>query len=146
MNDVQTKIAELQEKGWTLASIADELGVTVNAVEKWKAGDRYPVNSRAVLTLLEQISKKKRIPKKRRDTLRGKRMLHEGTKVRIKSGNNIGKIGTVLGSMPMSQPQHLRNGQEISMEGSTTLYLIEFENREQDMLGENALEITNDNF
>lgn len=38
MNEAQTKIAELQEKGWTLAALADELGVTVNAVEKWKAG------------------------------------------------------------------------------------------------------------
>ena len=66
MNEVQTKIAELQEKGWTLAALADELGVTVNAVEKWKAGDRQPSNSKAILTLLDQIAKRKRIPKKRR--------------------------------------------------------------------------------
>lgn len=44
----------------------DELEITVNAVEKWKAGDRYPNNSKAILTLLDQISKRKRIPKKRR--------------------------------------------------------------------------------
>ena len=66
MNEVQAKIAELQEKGWTLAALADELSVTVNAVEKWKAGDRQPNNKRAVLTLLDQIAKRKRIPKKRR--------------------------------------------------------------------------------
>ena len=66
MNDVQIKIKELQEKGWTLAALADELGVTVNAVEKWKAGDRYPSNAKAVLTLLDQIAKRKRAPKKRR--------------------------------------------------------------------------------
>lgn len=66
MNEVQTRIAELQEKGWTLAALANELGVTVNAVEKWKAGDRQPNNTKAVLTLLEQITKRKRIPKKRR--------------------------------------------------------------------------------
>ena len=66
MNDIQIKIKELQEKGWTLAALSDELGVTVNAVEKWKAGDRYPSNAKAVLTLLDQIAKRKRTPKKRR--------------------------------------------------------------------------------
>lgn len=42
MNTIQIKIVKLQEKGWTLAALADEVGVTVNAVEKWKAGDRSP--------------------------------------------------------------------------------------------------------
>ena len=68
MNDVQGKIAGLQEKGWTLAALADELGVTVNAVEKWKAGDRQPSNAKAILFLLEQLLKRKRVPKKRRYT------------------------------------------------------------------------------
>ena len=63
MNEVQAQIVQLQKKGWTLA---DELGVTVNAVEKWKAGDRQPANSKAILAMLEQIGKRKRIPKKRR--------------------------------------------------------------------------------
>ena len=66
MNEVQNKIAELKEKGWTLAALADELGVTVNAVEKWKAGDRQPANSKAILAMLGEIAKRKRIPKKRR--------------------------------------------------------------------------------
>jgi orotate phosphoribosyltransferase-like protein len=66
MNDIQRKVAELQEKGWTLAAIADELEVTVNAVEKWKAGDRQPRNSKAVLVLLDQLVGRKRIPQKRR--------------------------------------------------------------------------------
>ena len=65
MNDVQTKIDELETKGWTLAAMADELGVTVNAVEKWKHGDRSPANSKAVLAMLDEIGKKKP-PKKRR--------------------------------------------------------------------------------
>lgn len=66
MNDIQIKIAKLQEKGWTLAALADELGLTVNAIEKWKTGDRYPSNSKPVFKLLDQITKRKRIPKKRR--------------------------------------------------------------------------------
>ena len=66
MNEVQAKIAELQQKGWTLAALADELGVTVNAVEKWKAGDRQPSNIKVILGFLNQLAKCKRIPKKRR--------------------------------------------------------------------------------
>ena len=68
MSEVQDRIAELQEKGWTLAALADQLGVTVNAVEKWKVGDRNPSNAKAVLVLLGQLIKRKRIPKRRRYT------------------------------------------------------------------------------
>ena len=71
MNDIQIKIKELQEKGWTLAALADELGVTVNAVEKWKAGDRQPANFKAIMMMLDDIVKRKRIPKKRRNTKEG---------------------------------------------------------------------------
>ena len=66
MNNIQAKLAELEEKGWTLTAIADELEISHNAVEKWKAGDRYPRNSKAVLIVLDQLSKRKRIPKKKR--------------------------------------------------------------------------------
>jgi len=64
MNDVQYRIAELQKKGWTLAALADELELTVNAVEKWKAGVHSP--NKATLILLDQLLKRRRIPKKRR--------------------------------------------------------------------------------
>jgi len=70
MNEVQTKIAQLQEKGWTLAAIADELEVTVNAVEKWKARDREPRNAKAVLMLLDRLLERKRIPKQKRYNMR----------------------------------------------------------------------------
>jgi transcriptional regulator with XRE-family HTH domain len=76
MNDIQTKIAELQDKGWTLAALADELGVTVNAVEKWKAGGRQPANSKAIFALLDGIAGRKRIPKQRRYT-KGSRRLNK---------------------------------------------------------------------
>lgn len=66
MDDIQAKLAELKEKSWTLAAIADELEISHNAVEKWNAGDRYPRNAKAVLIVLDQLSKRKRIPKKKR--------------------------------------------------------------------------------
>ncbi len=66
MNEVQSRLAELQKKGWTLAALADELDLTVNAVEKWKAGVHSP--NKATLILLDQLLKRRRIPKKRRYT------------------------------------------------------------------------------
>jgi len=65
-NPIQIKLASLQEKGWTLAALADELDQKVNTLEKWKAGQRNPANGKSVLTMLEQLQKRKRIPKKRR--------------------------------------------------------------------------------
>lgn len=68
------EILRLQELGWTLASIADELGVTPNAVEKWKAGDRRPPLEKPVIDSLGQLAKRKRIPKQRR-YVKGSRQL-----------------------------------------------------------------------
>lgn len=57
---------QLQEKGWTLAAIADELEVTPNAVEKWKAGDRNADNPKSMLIILDKLLLRKRVPKKKR--------------------------------------------------------------------------------
>ena len=66
MNEVQTRIAQLESKKWSLAAIADELGVTSDTVELWRAGKRNPTNAKAVLLMLDKILKKKRIPKQKR--------------------------------------------------------------------------------
>lgn len=63
---IQLKITELLKKGWTLAAIADELGVTSDTVELWRAGKRNPTNAKAVLLMLDKVLKKKRIPKQKR--------------------------------------------------------------------------------
>ncbi len=65
MNEIQIKLAELKSKGWTYASIADEVGVTSDAVEKWKSGTRKTHSEKAVLIRLEQLTEKKP-PKQRR--------------------------------------------------------------------------------
>ncbi len=65
-SEIQTKISQLVEKGWTLAAIADELGVTSDTVENWRAGRRNATNAKGVLTILDTLLKKKQIPKKRR--------------------------------------------------------------------------------
>ena len=66
MNEVQERLQALQEKGWTLAAIADELEVTVNAVVKWKAGDRSPSNRKSICEHLDRLLNQRRIPRKRR--------------------------------------------------------------------------------
>ena len=73
LNDAQKKVAELQGNGWTLAAIAYALGVTVNAVEKWKAGHTYPRNVKGVRLLFDVLLSRKRISKKRRYGSGGRR-------------------------------------------------------------------------
>ena len=73
MNDIQHRIAELQEMGWTLAALADALGNHVNTVEKWKAGDRYPANSTSVLVAMDRLGEVTLIPRKRRGSRPGGR-------------------------------------------------------------------------
>jgi transcriptional regulator with XRE-family HTH domain len=65
-NEIQSRIAQLVERGWTLASIADELGVTSDTVENWRAGRRNATNAKAILTMLSNLLKKNRIPKRKR--------------------------------------------------------------------------------
>jgi ribosome-binding protein aMBF1 (putative translation factor) len=76
-NPIQIKLAILQEKGWTLAALADELEQKINTLEKWKAGDRNPANEKAVLTMLEILEKSKRIPKKRRYVKGSRRQIED---------------------------------------------------------------------
>jgi orotate phosphoribosyltransferase-like protein len=65
-NEIYFKIAQLVDKGWTLAAIADELGVTSDTVELWRAGKRNPTNAKGVLLMLDKVLRKKRIPKQKR--------------------------------------------------------------------------------
>lgn len=75
MNDIQSKLAKLESKGWTLAAISDELEVSYNAVQKWKAGDRYPPIAKLIIEKLDELAERKRIPKKRR-YIKGSRVIN----------------------------------------------------------------------
>lgn len=70
LNAIQAIIAQLEEKGWTLAAIADsdELKTHHNTVGMWKAGSRYPRPDTPVLDALNRLLKRNRIPKKKRYT------------------------------------------------------------------------------
>ena len=63
--EVQAKLAELIQKGWTLANIAREIGQAKGTVESWNQGTRSPANLQSVLTSLDILTKKKRIPPKK---------------------------------------------------------------------------------
>ena len=67
MSEIQIKLAELKEKKWTYAAIADEFGLTSDAIEKWNSGSRTPHGEKAILDKLNQLTKKKP-PKQRRYT------------------------------------------------------------------------------
>ena len=65
MNDVQEKIAGLQSQGWSLAALADELGVHHNTVKRWRSSDRYPENVKPVLMAMDTFMKRKPPPRRR---------------------------------------------------------------------------------
>ena len=68
MTDVQDIIARLRDKGWTVAAIADEMGVDYDTVTRWQNGSRSPNNGVAVKLALGQFMGRRRIPKRRRYT------------------------------------------------------------------------------
>ena len=66
MNDVQIKLLELKDKGWTMRAIADELAVSHMTVYRWQKGMRNAENARSVVHMLDTLIKRKRIPKRKR--------------------------------------------------------------------------------
>jgi len=64
-DEVKAKLNELQQKGWTLASIARELGQAIRTVESWNQGKRSPSNLYPVLESLDGLLNRKRIPKRK---------------------------------------------------------------------------------
>ena len=66
MNDVQIKLLDLKDKGWTMRAIADELAVSHITVYRWQKGMRKAENSSSVLYMLDTLIKRKRIPKRKR--------------------------------------------------------------------------------
>ena len=66
MNDIQEVLSGLQSKGWTVAAIADELGLKRVTVARWKIGVHYPANPSIAKQALKQLDLRKRIPKRKR--------------------------------------------------------------------------------
>jgi DNA-binding XRE family transcriptional regulator len=66
MNDVQGLIQQLRSKGWTKASIADELGIPAYTLERWEKGIYYPANAVSVKGMLALLLRRKRVPKRKR--------------------------------------------------------------------------------
>ena len=46
--------------------LADEVGVSDVTIYRWLNADRYPENVKAVMIVLDSLTRRKRIPKKRR--------------------------------------------------------------------------------
>jgi hypothetical protein len=65
MDEIQKMIAELEGRGWTLAAISRELGVTWKSVHRWKAGYNPPENPTLVALGLGRLLQRRRIPKRK---------------------------------------------------------------------------------
>ena len=64
MNEIQEKITTLRATGWTLAAIADELGVHWYTAQRWQKG-QYPDTPKPVLMALDTLMKRKPPPRRR---------------------------------------------------------------------------------
>lgn len=60
--EIQNKLGELKEKGWTLANVAREIGQAKVTVEAWNQGTRSPANAKSVFASLDRLGARKRIP------------------------------------------------------------------------------------
>ena len=64
--DAKEVLARLQAKGWTIAAIADAMGLSRYALDKWKAGERTPSHQVLVVAALKKLETRKRILKRKR--------------------------------------------------------------------------------
>jgi transcriptional regulator with XRE-family HTH domain len=67
METIPHLIDALLEKGWTIAAIADELGYSRDSIERWRKGSNPP-SSKLVTRGLQDLLRRKRIPKRKRYT------------------------------------------------------------------------------
>ena len=65
MNDIQELIRQLEGEGWTLAAIADEVGVSWRTLKRWESAETYPDTSKPVLMALDTLMKRKPPPRRR---------------------------------------------------------------------------------
>ena len=65
-NGIQTRLLELKDKGWTMAAISDELGVSYMTVYRWQKGMRNAENALSVLHMLDTLMERRKVPKRRR--------------------------------------------------------------------------------
>lgn len=89
-------IAQLQAKGWTLAAIADELGIAYRTITSWRSDARTPANPKLVEAALAQLLQRRRIPK-------GKRYTH-GRGQKYTKGRGGNKNGTPAKEGAATQP------------------------------------------
>lgn len=60
---VEQGLAQLEEQGWTLAAVADELGMNWLAVYRWRDGTRTPENPQFVLNKIEELAQYRPAPR-----------------------------------------------------------------------------------
>ena len=65
MNEIQEKITALRTAGWTLAAIADELGVHWYTAQRWQKGQQYPDTPKPVAASLDLLFDRKPPPRRR---------------------------------------------------------------------------------
>ncbi len=58
--DVADALAQLEQRGWTLAAVADELGLKWLTVYRWRDGTQSPDDPHTVLDRIRRLRRRKR--------------------------------------------------------------------------------------
>ena len=70
-------------------------------------------------------------------------MLQIGNKVRAKAGDNKGRVGNVVGSIPLLNPNPIKmmaTEREMASQGRSIIWTVKFENGNVDSFEENELD------
>ena len=105
MNEVQQQLQALYERGWTIPAIARSIGMSASAVEKWRAGDRTPRAQKLLIAALEDLLRKKRIPKRRVSLPKERQPASGGSRMTASPLLELPQNGFLRGSQVFSSRQ-----------------------------------------
>ena len=136
MNEVQQQIWFLRMKGWSITSIAEELGVARITVAQWVEGRRRPGTPKLVLLALAALLKRKRVPKRRKSPKSGEARPRRGSS---SSGTKYSNVYFARGIAYASSGQYakaIKNFDEAARHGSGRASLFNNRGYAYHMLGQ----------
>ena len=136
MNEVQQQIWCLRMKGWSITSIAEELGVARITVAQWVEGRRRPGTPKLVLLALAALLKRKRVPKRRKSPRSGEARPRRGSSSRGIKYSNVYFARGIAYASSGQYAKAIKNFDEAVRQGSGRARLFNNRGYSYHMLGQ----------
>lgn len=62
LSELRSLLAQLRERGWTWAAVAEEMHVHRNAIDRWARGERVPQIEFLVVRFLKELLEREDVP------------------------------------------------------------------------------------